>query len=581
LSSEWNALNVSSAVNDFRDARRHAALERILARLTGNSAELLSYDAVRKKLKTQGRVSRGVQDVPLDKIIGSVDRYEDFTRKFTPLQDSDESRWARVEVAVSSAAGLPPVDLYQIGDAYFVLDGNHRVSVARQLGATHIQAHVIEIQTRVPLAADDTPSDLILKAEYAEFLASTRLDKLRPKADLTVSAPGSYPMLIEHINVHRYFMGIERRRSISYEDAVIDWYDKVYLPVVQIIRERGVLRQFPGRTETDLYLWLSQHRAELQYRLGWDIQTDEAVADLVERASPRLKRVLRRCVRRTIGRLLPRALDSGPPPGQWKQEFNAVHRQDALFGHILVPIREDEAGWDALRQAAEVARRENGVLRGLKVIASEDERENAHSRALQARFNELVAELEVSGELALEVGKVSRTTCRRARWTDLVVLSLVHPPALRPLSRLGSGFRRMVQHCPTPILAVRGEISPLRKALVAYNGSAKADEALYVATYLACRWAVSLVVMTASEHAQSGADVAARASSYLDEHGVRARFVERNEPAPTAILDSATQYDCDFIIMGGYGFSPVLQIALGSAVDHVLLGTEIPVLICR
>ena len=90
--------------------------------------------------------------VPLDSIVGSVGRYEDFTRDFLPRRDSDKERWARVEFLANESTGLPPVELFQIGDAYFVNDGNHRVSVARQSGHTHIEAYVTDVHTRVPLS---------------------------------------------------------------------------------------------------------------------------------------------------------------------------------------------------------------------------------------------------------------------------------------------------------------------------------------------------------------------------------------------------------------------------------------------
>ena len=111
---------------------------------------------------------------------GSVGRYEDFTRDFLPRRDSDAERWARVERLAKDEVGLPPVDLFQIGDVYFVNDGNHRVSVARQMGHSHIEAYVTPVQSRVPLSPEVQPKDLILKAELADFLDCTRIDLSAP-----------------------------------------------------------------------------------------------------------------------------------------------------------------------------------------------------------------------------------------------------------------------------------------------------------------------------------------------------------------------------------------------------------------
>jgi len=121
-------MGIGSAQRDFHEARRRAGLEAIMARLTGKSIDLFAYEEVRQKLKAKGSIPRGLQDIPLDAIVGSVGRYGDFTRSFLPRRDSDEQRWARVKAQVTDMQGLPPIEVYQIGEVYFVRDGNHRVS---------------------------------------------------------------------------------------------------------------------------------------------------------------------------------------------------------------------------------------------------------------------------------------------------------------------------------------------------------------------------------------------------------------------------------------------------------------------
>jgi hypothetical protein len=127
--------NFSSAVQDFYRARNQAALKEVLGRLTGRSTELLSYEDVRQKVRASGVISRSLQEIPVEAIIGSVGRYNDFTRDFLPRLDSDQNRWANVKVAVHDLSGVPPVELYKVGDIYFVHDGHHRISVARQSSA--------------------------------------------------------------------------------------------------------------------------------------------------------------------------------------------------------------------------------------------------------------------------------------------------------------------------------------------------------------------------------------------------------------------------------------------------------------
>ena len=578
------------AVFDFRRARRKAGRELLRARLRGESAELLSYEQVRQMLKGKTGAVIGLQEIPLDAIVGSVGRYVDFSRSFLPLQDSDEARWARVQLKNLSLDGLPPIEVYQVGEVYFVRDGNHRVSVARQLGTTHIEAYVTQIDTRVPLSPGIQADDLILKAEYVDFLERTRLDEIQPRADLEVTVPGRYPELLEHIEVHRYFMGLEQQGEIPYEEAVADWYDQVYLPVVRVIREQGVLHRFPGRTEADLYLWLSRHRAELEDLLGWEIEPEAAAADLVGQHGPGAQRRMRKVALRLLDALTPDELEGGPAAGTWRRERLAIHRDDCMFADILVPVSGDPGGWPAVAQAVEIACRENARLLGLHIVPSPKEQENDQVRAVRAEFTRQCEALGVRGKLAVESGRVARAICDRARWADLVVAGLAHPPDPRPVARLGSGFSTLIRRCATPLLAVPGAFSPLNRPMLAYDGSPKAKEALYIATYLAARGqdagtAGPLVILTIADGGQITTDTLAEAGEYAKSHGVRASLLLEHGPeagtVAGTILATAEAHDCDLILIGGYGHSPVVEVMLGSAVDDVLRASRQPVLICR
>lgn len=294
-----------SAIEDFYRARRQAALEQILAYFTGASLDLLSYEDIRRQFPIQGQIERGLQEIPLAAIVGSVGRYRDFTRTFLPRNEGDATRWAQVKVA-QVTQGVPPISVYQIGEVYFVRDGNHRVSIAQQMGNKTIEAYVTEVKTPVPLEPNDQPDDLILKAEYADFLAQTGLDVSRPQVNLSLTSPGRYPLFLEHIAVHRYFMGLEQQREISYSEAVSHWYDVVYLPVIELMKKHGLLNDFPDRTEADLYVWLAQHRAELEQEWGHSIQPDMAVAHLATHLSqekpPRFIRAILQAVRGSLER---------------------------------------------------------------------------------------------------------------------------------------------------------------------------------------------------------------------------------------------------------------------------------------
>jgi hypothetical protein len=163
---------------------------------------------------------RGVQSVPLAQIIGSVDRYRGFDRRFLPTQSHTEDRWRRISRAWYEDVNLPPVLLYKIGEAYFVVDGNHRVSVARERGQVYIDAEVREVESRVPVTPDIRAEDLQLLGDRVEFLERTQLDRVHPEANVKPTVLGGYDRLLEHICVHRYFMGLDLKRPVSEEEAV-------------------------------------------------------------------------------------------------------------------------------------------------------------------------------------------------------------------------------------------------------------------------------------------------------------------------------------------------------------------------
>jgi hypothetical protein len=255
--------------------------------LRGQSNELLPFETIRSELRLKHSRDLGLQEIELDKIVGSVGRYDDFTREFLPLHDSDESRWRRVYDLTESFTGFPPIDVFQVGDVYFVRDGNHRVSVARANGLKVIEANVTAFVSPIELTADDTLDDILIRRGHTNFLETTQLDQLRPDHQIRLTNPGRYRLLLEHIDVHKYLKEIETSSEMAYDAAVVSWYDHVYLPLVQEIRERRVLDLFPGRTEADLYAWLVLHRAELEQEYGFGrVPTETIVDDLVDNASP-------------------------------------------------------------------------------------------------------------------------------------------------------------------------------------------------------------------------------------------------------------------------------------------------------
>ena len=268
------------SLRDFDRSRRKAFVQTLLSLIKSKSLALLPFEEVRDQLRLRSPQYQGLQEVPLDQIVGSVGRYQDFTRTFLPLSDDLRERWAAVEDRVREG-GLPPVELFKVDSAYFVRDGNHRISVARAQGVTDIEAFVWEYPSLVPLNPDDDLDDLLIKRGYVAFLEKTRLNTLRPDQRIEMTAPGRYRDLLEHIEVHRFFQNMERSLEISFEEAVCSWYDNVYMPIVRVIRKQSILSRFPGRTEADLYIWISRWKYELSERYGKPISAEKAVDDFI------------------------------------------------------------------------------------------------------------------------------------------------------------------------------------------------------------------------------------------------------------------------------------------------------------
>ena len=264
----------------FEAARRAALMSDLLGVLRGRPTDLLPFDEVREELHLRSFADRGVREVPLRQIVGSLGRERDFNRAFLPRSEALRDRWREVTEMAEGPAGFPAVELYQVGEAYFVVDGHHRVSVARALGARTIEARVKEFATPVPLDSTSSIEEVILAGGLADFLEATGLRPEEPD-EFHATTPNGYERLLEHVKGHRYFLGIERRGPVPWEEAVRSWRDSVYRPMLEIIRRSGTLKDFPGRTATDLYLFTMDHLHHLRERYGARaVGPEEAVSEI-------------------------------------------------------------------------------------------------------------------------------------------------------------------------------------------------------------------------------------------------------------------------------------------------------------
>ena len=292
INADLEARTYIQSESEFSRARMKGFLESVMALITGHNMHLLSFDEVVEKLGLKQSIYRGLQDIPVKNIVGSTGRYEDFTRQFLPRagDQRNKERWRNIYTLAATGKGFPPIDVYKIDQVYFVKDGNHRVSVARALGWETIQAYVTELPSSISLEPEMKPDDLLIKEECAYFLEKTQLDKTRPDArqHIDFSAPGGYQSLLKHIELHRHLLETEHRSSennpakITLELAAADWYDHVYLPLLETVRQTEIIKHFPGRSESDLYMWLIRHQAALREQYELEAVLPEGVEEFLQ-----------------------------------------------------------------------------------------------------------------------------------------------------------------------------------------------------------------------------------------------------------------------------------------------------------
>jgi uncharacterized ParB-like nuclease family protein len=271
------------AVEDFDAARARAFRRAIGAILTGRANKMRSIEPMLRAAGLEGRAYGGEREIPVDRIVGSAAgdaKSTDFDAAFLPLQRRTRDRWTRIYRAMVEGDELPPIDVYKVDDNYYVIDGHHRVSVAKKLGRATINARVVEVKTRAPLGSDVDAEALLNAAEYAAFLETTQLHRTRPQARLECSRLGRYDEILQHIIGHGYFLSVEQHRNVPLQEAAASWYDNVYHPIAEAIRTHHVLARLPGWTEADVYVEVTRRWLALSKK-GEPSGPDPAIESLL------------------------------------------------------------------------------------------------------------------------------------------------------------------------------------------------------------------------------------------------------------------------------------------------------------
>lgn len=276
-----NMIN-SQASDDFNRARNKARFTNIFNIINPEKKELLSYYDVKTMAKPKSQTYRGMKVVKIDQIIGSEGRYKDFSKAFLPKKEHLRHRWESIDRAHLSDMILPPISLFKIGDVYFVRDGNHRVSVAKMQGTLSIDAEVVELTTEIKIEPHMTKSDLkevVLQYEREQMLKNTKLDQMLDMTNIRFTSLGRYDEMRRHIQGHKYYINQAVEEEISLEEAAASWFTKVYMPIIEIIKNENMLSRFPGRTESDIYIWTIKHWDGLKWKYGQEYPMDEAIKE--------------------------------------------------------------------------------------------------------------------------------------------------------------------------------------------------------------------------------------------------------------------------------------------------------------
>lgn len=251
---------------------------------------------------------------------------------------------------------------------------------------------------------------------------------------------------------------------------------------------------------------------------------------------------------------------------------------------MLFAIQDNLESREAFEQALWIAQKESARISGLHLVANEDELESEKVRRIREIFYWRLGETGVQGSLAIEVGEPGKKILERAFYTDMVIVKMSYAPGMQPLQKLRSGFRTLVRKSPQPLLIVPGYMRPIKKLLLAYDGSPKAKEAMYIAAYQAIQWNVELYILTTYRDDEQKDEMKKHineARSYMRFSGTYYKAHLRKGLSGQNILNFVKEKDIDLVIMGSYGSAPLKEVMTGSTIDYVLDSIKIPVLICK
>lgn len=264
-----NSKSPKDAANEnFSNARLRAFFKSVYSRLKREDDCLPSLHDVLDITKAKNERYLGIQYIPLDNIIGSEGRYEDFNKSFFPKRDALQSRWSAIDQIMEEQKPLPPISVFKIDNYYFVRDGNHRVSVAKSRNQVDIKAKVTEYEVDVPITKELTIKDRFKIQEHVNFLDATGLSSLGKGFDIKLTRPQSYRLLMNIIQHYGPPFEEEAGKKLSFKEIAEEWYYRIFLPFAEGSYLDDLLAKFPNRTTGDLYVWIQLNWNDVKDSLG-------------------------------------------------------------------------------------------------------------------------------------------------------------------------------------------------------------------------------------------------------------------------------------------------------------------------
>jgi hypothetical protein len=268
---------------DFTRARRQRALARLAAALRRHPDDvnhILPFEEVARALGRIGERRLGEQVIPLDSIVGTVDRTREFDRSFRPTSTRVRERWQRINLAQRKGEAMPPIDVYRIGELHFVKDGHHRVSVARALGYKDISAFVTEVITQLGADHKVRLKDLPLKSHQRLFFERVPLPP-EQRQRIHLGDEWRYAALAEAVEAWGFRASQARGEPMSRQEVAEAWFRDEYEPVVRMLDEAGLIPK--GVTDTEAYMKVAQLRYLILRTHEWDDAVIEAIRRDLER----------------------------------------------------------------------------------------------------------------------------------------------------------------------------------------------------------------------------------------------------------------------------------------------------------